>query len=118
VTTQALNTALLYYATKQDLDDAVDETKVFWAEVNVTTFAEIKDAIDAGRTIMLKNESEYVCILSYVGDSSIAFSLSSGEECLIKTYWVYDDDSWEDLSIYSIESQNNRVQSISSSSDN
>jgi len=117
VTTSALNTALADYATTQDLEDS----KVFWAEVGVTTFAEIQDAIDAGRTVMLKDENGYTYVLSYIDMidmSNISFSCSVGDESLIKTYYIYDDDSWEFLSLSDIETKQNLVQSISSSSDN
>lgn len=118
VTTSALNTALLDYATTQDLEDGIDETKVFWAEADVTTFAEIKDAIDAGRTVMLKDENDYIYVLSSIYDEYIYFASVSGEEQFIKTYSIYrENDSWELLELNNIESSNNKVQSISSSSD-
>ena len=114
VTTSALNTALADYATTQDLDDS----KVFWAEVDVTTFAEIQDAVDAGRTVMAKDEDGYVYGLSGVFDGTITFTSADGEEVFIKTYSILDDDSWELFEVYNMETLYNRVTSISSSSDN
>lgn len=101
------------YATTQDLEDS----KVFWAEVDVTTFAEIQDAIDAGRTVMLKDENDFVYVLSGSYDDYITFSSASGEECFIRTYGIGDNNSWELLELNDIESSINRVTSISSSSD-
>lgn len=111
VTTSALNTALAGYATTQDLDDS----KVFWAEVDVTTFAEIQDAIDAGRTVMLKDEDGYTYVLSYINDAYAVFSCPSGDEGFIKSYDV-SDDSWEFYLLDQIESKRNKTTSISSSS--
>lgn len=112
VTTSALNTALADYATTQDLDDS----KVFWAEVDVTTFTEIKDAVDDGRTVMLKDENNYVYVISGVYDYQINFASVSAEELFIKTYIIFNDDSWELFDFYTPETYNNKVQSISSSS--
>ena len=89
---------------------------IFWVEVDVTTFAEIKNAIDAGKTVMLKDEENYVYTISYVGDYTISFSYSSGEENTIKTYNVFSDDSYEFLYISDIETRQHIVQSISSTS--
>lgn len=111
VTTSALNTALASYATTQDLEDS----KVFWAEVEVTTFAEIQDAIDAGRTVMLKDEDGYTYVLSYINDAYAVFSCPSGDEGFIKSYDV-SDDSWEFYLVDQIESKRNKTTSISSSS--
>lgn len=102
------------YATTQDLEDS----KVFWAEVDVTTFAEIQDAIDAGRTVMLKDEDDYIYRPSYYyRDDLLTFSLIESSERYIKAYVVYYDDTWDAVDGGTIEFQNNRVSSISSSSD-
>lgn len=82
-----------------DGKDGKNGENVFWATYNETTFNEIKEAIEAGKTSCVVLGNTVYSLQHYNFDNGeIAFSSIDNEDCNVGKIYCYSDDSWEVLS--------------------
>lgn len=76
-----------------DFDKRLSAADAFVATYNETTYADVKEAYEAGRPCFAKRD-ESVYVLSQVNSDSFMFSNIRGHDDLIRVLTVSNDDSW------------------------
>lgn len=93
---------------------------VFWAVYGETTYSEINQALEDGKIVKcLYDGKEYLYYWTSLTSWNVHhfFNLSRAAGVVISTVEIYSNDEWYDLNI-PLESSANKVNSISSSSNN
>lgn len=113
LTSLSENQSLVYDATTNKWKNSSSNIP-FYATYNRTTYSEIADAVNQGRTVILPY-GNYRIPLNTVTGSSWGFNYWEGEKQ--KSIWVNDSDSWT-IGITSYQYVSNLVTSLSSSNTN
>ena len=106
--------SLVYNSTSSKWENSSSNTS-FYATYNSTTYNEISEAVNQGRSVIL-SYGRYRVPLSYIGQDSFGFHY--WDDNIPKSIWVETDDIWTIATGYAYQKVANLVTSISSSSTN
>lgn len=88
--------------------------EVFVATCNVTTYAEVKEAYDAGKVLLCRNpQAGYFGLLSFITDEAATFSSIHADTKKSMTVWAFG--KW-DIGFLKLERESDKVTSIDNSS--
>ena len=88
---------------RSEVDERIDESKLFIATYGATTYQDIVDAVNAGRVVQAKSEGDIICNLISCDEEACSFIASIGVQVLALI--VDNSNAWSEEVLSAAESE-------------